>query len=115
MVEWMWMESKKLESYLQIYDTGQQEILLLGMFLREQGKISSHNFHDVAGVEDGTIIVQRGYSLALNVQEGIYSWEGLLICSSIMGDAFDILHVKYWSYVLMGAYLHRPMALSLCC
>ena len=30
-----------------------------------------------------------------------------------MGDAFDILHVKYWSYVLMGAYLHRPTALSL--
>ena len=80
--------------------------MLLRMFLREQGKIFSHSFHDVAGVEDGTIIVQRGYSLALDVQEGLSSWEGLLICSSIMGDAFDILHVKYWSYVLMEAYFY---------
>ena len=54
-----------------------------------------------------------GHSLALDVQEGLSPWEVLLICSSIMGDAFDILHVKYWSYVLMGAYLHRPIALSL--
>ena len=91
----------------------QQNILLLGMFLREQGQIFSHSFHDVAGVEDGTIIVQRGYSLALDVQEGLSSWGGLLICSIIMGYAFDILHVKYWSYVLMGAYLHRPTMLSL--
>ena len=35
------------------------------------------------------------------------------MCSSIMGDAFDILHVKYWSHELEGAYLHRPTALPL--
>ena len=81
--------------------------------MREQGQICSHSFHDVAGVEDVTIIVQRGYSLTLDVQEGLSSWEGLLICSNIMGDAFDILHVKDWSYELMGAYFHRPIALSL--
>ena len=45
----------------------QQRIFVLGMFLREQGQNCSHNFHDVAGVEDGTIIVQRGYSLTLDV------------------------------------------------
>ena len=54
-----------------------------------------------------------GYSLTLDVQEGLSSWEGLFICSSIMGDAFDILHVKDWSCLLMGAYLHRPTTLSL--
>ena len=53
----------------------QQILLLLGLYLRKQGKIFSHIFHDVVGVEDGTIIVQRGYSLALDVQEGISSWE----------------------------------------
>ena len=86
--------------------------MLLGMFLREKGQIFSHSLHDVAGVEDGTIRVQRGHSLALNVQEGLSPWEGLLIRSSIMGDAFDILHVKDWSHVLMGAYLHGPIKLS---
>ena len=75
----------------------QQNILLLGMFLREQGKNFSNSFHDVAGVKEGTIIVQRGYSLALDVQEGLSSWGGLLICSSIMGDAFDTLRVKDWN------------------
>ena len=35
------------------------------------------------------------------------------MCSSIMGDAFDILHVKDWSHELEGAYLHRPIALPL--
>ena len=30
-----------------------------------------------------------------------------------MGDVFDNGHVKEWSYELAGAYLHRPIALSL--
>ena len=83
------------------------------MFLGDQGKNFSHSFHDVAGVEDGTIIVKRGYSLALYVQEVLYPWEILLMCRSIMGDAFDILHVKYWSHELGGAYLQRPTMLPL--
>ena len=45
----------------------QQRILLLGMLLREQGKIFSHSLHNVAGVEDGTIMVQGGHSLVLDV------------------------------------------------
>ena len=42
---------------------GQQNILLLWLFLGEQGKIFSHTLHDVAEVGDGTIMVQRGYSI----------------------------------------------------
>ena len=38
----------------------QQKILFLGVFLREKGENFSHSLHDIAGVEDGTIIVQRG-------------------------------------------------------
>ena len=87
--------------------------MLLGMFLGEQGQIFSHSFHDVERVEDGTITVQRGYSLALDVQEVLPPWERLLIYSKIMGDAFDILHVKDWSHELEGAYLHRPTTLPL--
>ena len=30
-----------------------------------------------------------------------------------MGDVFENEHVKEWSYVLTGAYLHRPKTLSL--
>jgi len=30
-----------------------------------------------------------------------------------MEDAFDIQHVKDWRCLLMGAYLHRPIVLSL--
>ena len=35
--EWMWMVSKKLESYLQIYDIGQQEAWLRWLLLKEFG------------------------------------------------------------------------------
>ena len=45
------------------YDGGvgrQQNFLLLWLFLGEQGQIFSHTLHDVAGVGDGTIMVQRG-------------------------------------------------------
>ena len=40
----------------------QQTVLLLGLYLREKGNIFSHMLYDVAGVGDGTIMVQRGYS-----------------------------------------------------
>ena len=40
----------------------QQEMLLPWLFLRHYGLILSHDLHDVVGVGDGTIMVQRGYS-----------------------------------------------------
>ena len=99
-----------------LYDGGmrrQQKLLLLWLFLGEQGQICSHTLHDVAGVGDGTIMVQRGYSLALDDQEVLPPWEELLVCSSIVGDIFDNKHVKERSYELSGSYLHRPTTLSL--
>ena len=99
-----------------LYDGGmgrQQNIFFLWMFLGGQEHICSHTLHDVAGVGDGTIIVQRGYSLALDDLEALPLWKELLVCSSIMEDVFDNEHVKEWSYVLAGAYLHRPKTLSL--
>ena len=98
-----------------LYDGGmrrQQKLFLLWVFLGEQGQILSNTLHDVAGVGDGTIIVQRGYSLALYDLEVHPLWKELLVCSSIMGDVFDNKHVKEWSYVLTRAYLHRPTTLS---
>ena len=94
-------------------DLRQLELLLLWLLLREYGLILSHTLHDVAEVGDGTIMVQRGYSLALDDQDVLPLWEGLLMCSSIMGDVFDKEHVKEWSYELARAYLHRPTMLSL--
>ena len=99
-----------------LYDGGmrrQQKLLLIWFLLEEQGKIFSLSLHDVTGVGDGTIMVQRGYSLALDDQEVLPLWKELLMCSSIMGDVFDNEHVKEWSYELAGAYLHRPTTLSL--
>ena len=99
-----------------LYDGGmrrQQKILLLGLLLGEQGHICSHTLHDVAGVGDGIIMVQRGYSLALDDQEVLPLWKKFPICSSIMGDVFDNEHVKEWSYEFAGAYLHRTTTLSL--
>ena len=55
-----------------LYDGGmmrQQKLLLLGLFLGEQGQFCSHTLRDVAGVGDGTIMVQRGYSLAWDDRE----------------------------------------------
>ena len=69
--------------------------------------------HDVAGVGDGTILVQGGYSLALDDQEVLPLWKELPIYGSIVGDVFDNGHVKEWIYGMAGAYLHRPKALSL--
>ena len=42
--EWEWMESKKLVSYLQIYDTGQQEAWLRWLLLKEFGRHGTYNF-----------------------------------------------------------------------
>ena len=36
-VEWMWMERKRLVSYLKIYDTGQQEAWLCWLLLKDFG------------------------------------------------------------------------------
>ena len=51
-----------------LYDDGvgrQQELLFLWKLLGEYGMILSHALHDVEVVGDGTIMVQRGYFLAL--------------------------------------------------
>ena len=37
MIEWMWMVSKKMVSYLQIYDTGQQEAWMRWLLLKVFG------------------------------------------------------------------------------
>ena len=87
--------------------------MLLWRILREQGHIFSRTLHDVAGVGDGTTMVKRGYSLALDDLEVLPLWKKLLVCGRIMGGVFDIEHIKGWSYELARAYLHRPTALSL--
>ena len=66
----------------------QQNLFLLYLFSREQEQIFSHTLHDVVGGGDDII------SLALDDQEALPPWEGLLMCSSIMGDIFDKEHVK---------------------
>ena len=68
--------------------------MLLWLFLREHGHICSHTFHNVVGVADGTIMVQRGYSLALDDHELLPLWMELLICRNIVGDVFDKENVK---------------------
>ena len=89
------------------------ELIFLWLLLREYGMILFHTLHDVAGVGDGTIMVQRGHSLALDDKEILPLGKELLLYSSIVEDVFDNEHVKEWSYELEGAYLLRPSALSL--
>ena len=89
----------------------QQTILLLGLYLREKGQICSHMFYDVVAVGDGTIMVKRGYSLALDDQEVLPSSEEFHIFSNIIGGLFDNNHVKELSYGLAGPYFHRPTTL----
>ena len=57
-------------------------------------------------------MVKRGYSLALDDQEVLPPWKELPIYGSIVGYVFDNVHVKEWSDGMVGAYLHRPTALS---
>ena len=93
-----------------LYDGGmgkQQNLLLLWMFLGEQEKIFCHTLHDVVGGGDGIM------SLALNVLEVLPLWKELLVCSNIMEDVFDNGNVEERSYVLAGAYLHRPTTVTL--
>ena len=99
-----------------LYDGGmrrQQKLVFLWGTLGEKGHICSHFLHDVAGVGDGTIMVQGGYSLDLDDQEVLPLWKELPIYGNIVGDVFDNGHVKEWSYRMAGAYLHRPTTLSL--
>ena len=72
----------------------QQESMFLWKPLGEYGLIFSHTLHDVAGVGDGTIMVQRGYSLALEDQEVLPLWKESPIYISIMVYDFDICHLK---------------------
>ena len=90
------------------YDGGmgrQHNVLLLGLFLGEQGQIFSHTLYDVAGGGDGTI------SLVFD-REALPSWEVFHICCSIIREVFEKEHVKEQSLVLTGAYLHELTALS---
>ena len=80
-----------------LYDGGvrrQQDFFLLWKFLGEYWMIGSHNLCNVAVVGDGTIMVQRGYSLTLEDQEVLPLWNDSPLDSSIMIDYFGIWHVK---------------------
>ena len=91
----------------------QQAFGLLELCLREQGKNCSHMLCDVAGVGEGTLMVQWGYSSASDDLEVLPSWEVFHIFSSITRGVFDKEHVKEQSFVLTGAYLHELTAFSL--
>ena len=69
--------------------------------------------HDVAGVGDGTVMVQREYLLNLEDEEVLPLWEESPPHRSIMIDGFDMWDVKGWSYKMIGALLQRPTTLSL--
>ena len=73
------------------YDGGmgrKHNVLLLCLFLGEQGQICSHTLHDVARGGDGII------SLDFYDREVLPPWEGLLVYCSIMRVIFDKEHVK---------------------
>ena len=53
---WVWMMRKKLESYLQIYDTGQQEAWLRWLLLKEFG----HHLLSKGMWQDTCIMGQQG-------------------------------------------------------
>ena len=80
-----------------LYDDGvgrQQELLLVLLLLREYGLIFSHTLHDVVGVGDGTIMVQKGYYLTLEDHEVIQFWKESPTYSRIMIDGSDMWYVK---------------------
>ena len=80
--------SLTMPSSLVLYDESmrkQQKLLLLGSFFGEQGKIFSHFLYDVAGGGDGTIMVQRGFSLAFHEQELLPPGERFYSCNKIVG------------------------------
>ena len=72
----------------------QQDFLLLWILLGEYGLIFSHTLHDVARVDGGSIMMQRGYSLALEDQEVLPHRKESPICSRIRVCDFEISHVK---------------------
>ena len=55
----------------------QQELLFLWKLSGEYGLIFSHTLHDVAGVGDGTIMVQKGLLLSLGGSGGTSTLEGI--------------------------------------
>ena len=83
------------------YDGGmgrKHNLLLLCLFLGEQGKIFSHTLYDVVGGGDGTI------SLVFDdVWEELPSSEVFHTCCSFIRGVFDKEHVKEQSFVLIGA------------
>ena len=62
--------------------------MFLWILLGEYGLIFSHNLHDVAGVDDGTIMVQRGYPSALKDQEVLAHRKESPTYSNMMVDEF---------------------------
>ena len=64
MDEWVWMESKKLVNYLQIYDTGQQEDWMRWLLLKEFGHHGTYPVSKGMWVEgtlqDTCIVGQQG-------------------------------------------------------
>ena len=98
-----------MSSSHELYDGSmgrQQNVLLLCLFLGEQGQSFSHTLHDVAGRGDGII------SSVFDDLGALLSWGVFHICCSIIGGVFDKEHVKEQSFVLTGAYLHELTALS---
>ena len=72
----------------------QQALELLGIDGREHKQICSHMIDGVAGVEEGTLIVQGDQSLAGIYWEAFPSWEKLHIYSSITRVVLGKEHVK---------------------
>ena len=91
----------------------QQTLRLLELSWREHKQIFSHMMYGVAGVEEGTLIVKRGYPLAWNDQEAFPSWKMFHICSSITRGVFDKEHVKGKTLAWARAFLHELTTLSL--
>jgi len=69
--------------------------------------------YDVARVEEGTLIVQRDYSVAGIDWEAFPSWEKIHICSSITEGVLDKEHVKEQRGAWARAFLHELTTLSL--
>ena len=90
-----------------------QALELLGIDGREHKKICSHMIDGVAGVEEGTIIVQGDHSLVGIYWEAFPSWEKLHICSNITRFVLDKEHVKRQRLAWTRAFFHELKALTL--
>ena len=89
-----------------------QALEFLGIDEREHKQIFSHMIYGLAGVEEGTLIVQGDHILARIDWEAFPSWEKLHICSSITRVVLDKEHVKEQSLAWARAFLHELTALS---